>query len=59
MPHNENLKTRIPLPEDEALRLILKVKPTADMPRPGANPTTTKKQRAKVAPKKGARKSAR
>jgi hypothetical protein len=25
----------IPLPEDEALRLALKVKPTKDMPRPG------------------------
>ena len=25
----------IPLPEDEAIRLLLKVKPTASMPRPG------------------------
>jgi hypothetical protein len=29
----------IPLPEAEALRLLLKVKPTTDMPRPGAHPT--------------------
>jgi hypothetical protein len=29
----------IPLPEKEALRLLFKVKPTEDMPRPGANPT--------------------
>jgi hypothetical protein len=35
----------IPLSEAEALRLMLKVKPTAEMPRPGANPT--KKNRAK------------
>jgi hypothetical protein len=27
----------IPLEEREALRLLLKVKPTADMPRPGRN----------------------
>ena len=27
---------RIPLSEDEALRALLKVKPTKDMPRPGA-----------------------
>lgn len=26
----------IPLPEDEALRLFAKVKPTEEMPRPGA-----------------------
>ena len=36
-------KIRIPLPEDEALRLILQVKPTADMPRPGASPVKPKK----------------
>lgn len=29
-------KIHIPLPTDEALRLALKVKPTKDMPRPGA-----------------------
>lgn len=39
----------IPLPEAEALRLAMKVKPTAAMPRPGA---TGKK---KAAPKKKAR----
>jgi len=31
---------RIPLQTDEALAALLRVKPTADMPRPGANPTT-------------------
>ena len=36
-------KIRIPLPEKEALSLLFKVKPTADMPRPGANPTEPKK----------------
>jgi hypothetical protein len=39
----------IPLPEEKAIRLLLKVKPTADMPRPGANPTGPKKKRAKEA----------
>lgn len=39
--HNEGVprpgdKIHIPLPEDEALRLLGKVKPTKDMPRPGA-----------------------
>jgi len=38
----------IPLPEDEALRLALKVKPTKDMPRPGANP----KKLPQIQPKK-------
>jgi hypothetical protein len=33
----------IPLEEREALRLLLKVKPTAEMPRPGANPTKAKR----------------
>jgi hypothetical protein len=37
----------IPLSESEALRLMLRVKPTAEMPRPGANPATPKKKRAK------------
>jgi len=32
-------KIRIPLPEKKALELLLKVKPTADMPRPGAHPS--------------------
>ena len=39
----EGHNIHIPLPEAEALRLLLKVKPTADMPRPGANPTGKKK----------------
>jgi hypothetical protein len=40
----------IPLPEKEALQLLFKVKPTADMPRPGAN--SSGKKRAKVKTKK-------
>jgi hypothetical protein len=36
----------IPLAPDEALGLLLKVKPTAEMPRPGAKPT---KKQAKMA----------
>jgi hypothetical protein len=35
MPHPTD-KIRIPLKIDEALRLALQVKPTKDMPRPGA-----------------------
>jgi hypothetical protein len=40
--HNKNMprpgdKIHIPLPEEEALRLALQVKPTKDMPRPGAS----------------------
>jgi len=38
--HETNI--RIPLPENEALRLLGKVKPTADMPRPGAQATKAK-----------------
>jgi hypothetical protein len=38
---------RIPLNEREALRLMLQVKPTAEMPRPGANPMKTKKKPTK------------
>lgn len=34
----------IPLSEEEALRLALRVKPTAKMPRPGANPTKPKRK---------------
>ena len=46
MPHpGDNI--HIPLKTDEALRLALKVKPTKDMPRPGANPTKPKMKRAK------------
>lgn len=36
---------KIPLPFREALRGLLKVKPTDDMPRPGAHPTAPKKKR--------------
>jgi hypothetical protein len=36
-------KIRIPLPENEALSLLLKVKPTPDMPRQGAHPAKLKK----------------
>jgi hypothetical protein len=44
MPHPGN-KIHIPLKTDEALRLALQVKPTKDMPRPGA-------AKKKTAPKK-------
>lgn len=40
-------KIHIPLPEREAVRLLGKVKPAADMPRPGAQPTGTKQKAAK------------
>jgi len=40
---------RIALPEREALPLLLRVKPTAAMPRPGAHPTKAKKSVAKGA----------
>jgi hypothetical protein len=36
VPHPGN-KIHIPLSEREAVRLLGKVKPTADMPRPGAS----------------------
>jgi hypothetical protein len=42
---------RIPLSEKDALRGLMAVKPTADMPRPGANPTGKKKSAKKI--KKG------
>jgi hypothetical protein len=32
----------IPLSTDKAIGLLLRVKPTADMPRPGAHPTKSK-----------------
>jgi hypothetical protein len=35
---------RIPLPPDEALADLLKVKPTADMPRPSKRPKTKRKK---------------
>jgi hypothetical protein len=37
-------KLRIPLPEKEALSLLLKVKPTAEMPRQGGHPSKGKKR---------------
>ena len=37
-------KIRIPLKEDEAVKALLQVKPTKDMPRPGAAKTTAKKK---------------
>jgi hypothetical protein len=37
----------IPLPTDEAIRLALRVKPKADMPRPGAHATASKKKRTR------------
>ena len=42
-------KIHIPLKTDEALRLALKVKPTKDMPRPGAS---GKKKAAKTKTKR-------
>lgn len=46
-------KIKIPLSESEALAGLLAVKPTAGMPRPGANPTGKKKiQRRRKAAKK-------
>jgi hypothetical protein len=53
VPHPGN-KIHIPLSEREAVRLLGKVKPTADMPRPGAS----NKPIAKKAKKKTARKRA-
>jgi hypothetical protein len=41
-------KIHIPLKTDEALRLALRVKPTKDMPRPGASPTKRKKTTKKA-----------
>jgi len=51
-------KIYIPLTWDEAVRRLLRVKPTADMPRPGANPSTRKSAK-RTLKKKGARKGAR
>jgi hypothetical protein len=46
-------KVHIPLPFEDAVRGLLKVKPTKDMPRPGANPTKPKKDgKSKRATKK-------
>jgi hypothetical protein len=43
MAHN----IRIPLTEREAVTLLGRVKPTADMPRPGASPKKAKKGKAR------------
>jgi hypothetical protein len=45
---------RIPLATDDALAVLLRVKPTKDMPRPGANPAT-KKRAAKKTPARSPR----
>lgn len=37
----------IPLREEDAIRLALRVKPTASMPKPGAHATGPKKKRTK------------
>jgi hypothetical protein len=39
----------IPLKTEDAILAFMKVKPTADMPRPGANPMKAKRKRAKSA----------
>jgi hypothetical protein len=49
MPHPGN-KIHIPLSEREAVRLLGKVKPTAEMPRPGAQAKKPKKRSAKKQP---------
>lgn len=42
----------IPLKTDEALRALLKVKPTADMPRPGATNKSPKRAAKKTTAQK-------
>jgi hypothetical protein len=49
---NKGNTIHIPLSEQEALAGFLKVKPTEDMPRPGANPTSNKKAKKKKAAKR-------
>jgi len=39
----------IPLKEEDAILAFMRVKPTRDMPRPGANPMKAKRKRAKKA----------
>ena len=39
---NPGNRVHVPLPEKQALDLLLKVKPTADMPRQGAHPAKPK-----------------
>jgi hypothetical protein len=46
-------KIHIPLSEREAVRLLGKVKPTADMPRQGASSKPTAKKAVKKAAKRG------
>jgi hypothetical protein len=47
---NHETNIRIPLKTDEAIALISRVKPTKDMPRPGAQATEAKpKKRGKKA----------
>jgi hypothetical protein len=47
VPHPGNV-IRIQLPEETAIRAFFRVKPTADMPRPGANPKTKKPTKRKA-----------
>lgn len=44
MPKPSN-KIRIPLPENQALDMLLKVKPTPDMRKPGPRPSKPKAKR--------------
>jgi len=44
---NHSKPVRIPLKEDEAVKALLQVKPTKDMPRPGAQRTKAKKNPAR------------
>ena len=44
---NNSAAIHIPLDPAEAIRLAMKVKPTAEMPRPGANPTKKKRKAAR------------
>jgi hypothetical protein len=45
-------KPKKEIPEDEILAAILKVKPTADMPRPGAQVSKSKASKQKGKPSK-------
>jgi hypothetical protein len=38
-------KTKIEIPEDDVLAALLKVKPTADMPRPGPSKSKATKRK--------------
>ena len=48
MPHPD-IVPHISIPEEKALAALLRVKPTANMPRPGAHPMKAKGKRAKKA----------